>query len=87
MLEPHSLRECLDDTFKLVVQLEASVRGTLDNLLLKELVSVLQIPSPKVSETCISVSSSSYGTGGDCSTSEGLGVGSSFSTQATSTFQ
>jgi len=86
MVEPHNLRECLDDTFKLVVQLEASVRGALDDLWIEDIASVLQMTSPRVSKACISVSSSSYGTG-DCSTFESSGVGTPFSTQATSLFQ
>ena len=87
-IEPHNLRECLDDTFSLVVQMEASVRGALDDLLIEELGSVTQINSSRVSEACVSASSGSYGTG-DCSTFEGLGgVGvSSFSTLASSTFR
>ena len=36
-VEPETLRECLDDTFRLVVQMEASVREALDHVYLAEL--------------------------------------------------
>ncbi|MGK3734761.1 MAG: hypothetical protein ACI8RD_001608 [Bacillariaceae sp.] len=88
-VEPHNLRQCLDDTFSLVVQMEASIRGALDDLLVEELGSVTKTnSSSRVSEACISASSGSYGTG-DCSAFEGLGgVGvSSFSTLSSSTFR
>ena len=80
-VEPHNLRSCLDDTFSLVVQMEASGRTALEDQLLEELASVTQMNISKVSEVCIS-------TIGDCSSFRGLGSGAApFSTLASSTFR
>ena len=66
-VEPHTLRACLDDTFSLVVQMEATVRDALDSQLLKEVANVTQIDhSSRYREACASVDM--YGTK-DCSAS------------------
>ncbi|KAL3906527.1 MAG: hypothetical protein SGILL_009234, partial [Bacillariaceae sp.] len=54
--EPHALRDCLDDTFSIVVKMETTVRGALDEQLLEELASISDHLHSKVSEACISVS-------------------------------
>mmetsp|Transcript_16522 Transcript_16522/g.45522 ORF Transcript_16522/g.45522 Transcript_16522/m.45522 type:complete len:419 (+) Transcript_16522:134-1390(+) len=81
-MEPHNLRTCLDDTFSLVVQMEATVRDALDTQLLQELATVTQLKSSSTyQEACASVDM--YGTR-ECSASShssfrGLGT-SAFST-------
>ena len=61
MVEPHNLRTCLDDTFSLVVQMEASIRDAIDDQLLKDLEAVTQIEnSSRYREACVLVDM--YGT-------------------------
>lgn len=54
--EPYQLRDCLDDTFSIVVKMETTVRGALDEKLIHELTGISESLSSKVSEACISVS-------------------------------
>jgi hypothetical protein len=54
--EPHALRDCLDDTFSIVVKMETTVRGALDEELLEELAGISKQLHSKVSEACVSVS-------------------------------
>ncbi|KAL3919172.1 MAG: hypothetical protein SGILL_003888 [Bacillariaceae sp.] len=54
--EPQNLRECLDDTFSIVVKMETTVRGALDEQLLEELAGISDNLHSKVSEACVSVS-------------------------------
>jgi hypothetical protein len=90
--EPHTLRSCLDDTFSLVVQMEAAVRDAMDDQLIEELAKVTKLANaPKIREACISVSPGTYGMN-ECSLStpgsfRGLGGGVPLSTRATSKFR
>jgi hypothetical protein len=54
--EPYSLRDCLDDTFSIVVKMETTVRGALDDQLIQELSGISESLNSKVSDACISVS-------------------------------
>jgi hypothetical protein len=54
--EPYTLRDCLDDTFSIVVKMETTVRGALDEQLIMELSDISKSLDSKVSEACISVS-------------------------------
>lgn len=90
-VEPHNLRACLDDTFSLVVQMEATVRNALDDQLIGELAELTKITThSKVREACVSVSPGSYGIN-ECSAPSshssfrGIGgAGRTFTSQATS---
>jgi len=90
--EPHNLRSCLDDTFSLVVQMEATVRDAMDDQLIEELAKVTKLTNAsKLRDACVSVSPGTYGMN-DCSVSahgnfRGLGGGVPFSTLATSTLR
>lgn len=64
--EPHNLRSCLDDTFSIVVRMETTIRGALDEQLVEELAEINEMRHhSKVSEACISVSGEGtmYGVG------------------------
>jgi hypothetical protein len=66
MTEPHALRDCLDDTFSIVVKMEAIVRGALDEQLVEELAEISESLHTKTSEACIAVSGAGgavYGAG------------------------
>jgi hypothetical protein len=54
--EPYTLRDCLDDTFSIVVKMETTVRGALDAQLIMELSEISESLDSKVIEACISVS-------------------------------
>lgn len=54
--EPYALRDCLDDTFSIVVKMETTVRGALDEKLITELSEISGALNSKYSEACISVS-------------------------------
>jgi len=88
--EPHNLRDCLDDTFSLVIQMEASVREALDGQLMEELATVTKLTKASpLREACISVTPGTYGID-ECSDSRrfrGLGGSAKFSTLATSTLR
>jgi len=59
--EPHDLRACLDDTFSLVIQMEAAIRDALDDQLFEELERITQVAyTSKYREACVSVNM--YGT-------------------------
>lgn len=54
--EPHDLRSCLDDTFSLVVQMEAAIRDALDDQLFEELERITQVANTsKYREACVSL--------------------------------
>lgn len=60
--EPHSLRACLDDTFALVIQMEATVREALDDELIQELAKITELTKDsKLREACVSVTPGSFG--------------------------
>jgi len=87
--EPHSLRSCLDDTFSLVVQMEAAVRDAMDDQLIEELAKVTKLANAsKIREACVSVTPGTYGMN-ECSVGSfrGPGVGVPLSTRASLTFR
>lgn len=70
--EPHTLRSCLDDTFSLVVQMEATVREALDDELVEELAKITELTKEsKLREACVSVTPGSFGMS-DCGVSGGM---------------
>jgi hypothetical protein len=54
--EPSSLRECLDDTFSIVVKMETTVRGAMDEQIVEELARINDSYHSKVGEACITAS-------------------------------
>lgn len=81
--EPHTLRACLDDTFSLVVQMEATVREALDDELVEELAKITELTKEsKLREACVSVTPGSFGKN-DC----GVGESMPLSTLAASTLR
>jgi len=93
--EQTNLRSCLDDTFSVVVQMEATVRDAIDDKLIEELARITNLTdASKLREACVSMSPGTYGVN-ECSEStgsfRGLGGGMPggipFSTLATSTFR
>ncbi|KAG7350799.1 hypothetical protein IV203_010159 [Nitzschia inconspicua] len=83
--EPYQLRDCLDDTFSIVVKMETTVRGALDEQLIHELSGINERLSSKVGEACVSVSGiggAIYGAG-SCDAYMGGDLGAFFITPAT----
>merc|ERR1712086_1225573 len=90
--EPHQLRVCLDDTFSIIVQMEAAVRDAMDEQLVEELAEITKhTRDSKILEACVSTTPGSYGLDA-CSLSgpggfRALGRGMPLSTLATSIFR
>lgn len=64
--EPHALRDCLDETYSIIVQMETTVRGALDEQIVRELAEINEMTHyGKVREACLSGSGSGsmYGMG------------------------
>ena len=60
--EPHELRSCLDDTFSIIVQMEAAVRDAMDEQLAEELAEITKRANDsKHREACVSMTSGNYG--------------------------
>lgn len=72
--DPYGLRACLDNTFVHVVDRETSMRGALDEQLLRELEEINRDFHSRVSEACISVQGSGQDPlrAGDCSNIQDL---------------
>mmetsp|Transcript_19097 Transcript_19097/g.33644 ORF Transcript_19097/g.33644 Transcript_19097/m.33644 type:complete len:141 (+) Transcript_19097:27-449(+) len=85
--EAHALRDCLDDTFSIVVKMETAVRGALDEELVKELAEVSNSYETQVSEACVTVSGVGGAIYGAGSCDSYLGNLGSFVVQPVSSFQ
>lgn len=72
--EPHALRECLDDTFSIVVKMETTVRGAMDDQIVEELAEINDTFHSKVSEACISASGMGMSGTGTCANFGDLGA-------------
>lgn len=73
--EPHDLRECLDDTFYHLIEMETTTRGALDDQVIEKLAEINETFHSRVSEACISVQGSGilYGSG-SCYNTNDLGA-------------
>ena len=71
--EPGTLRECLDDTYSIVMKMETTVRGAMDEQIVQELSEINDAFHSKVSEACITATGvSPSGMNGVCSNFGGL---------------
>jgi len=77
--EPHDLRDCLDDTFYHLIEMETTTRGALDDQVVEKLAEINETFHSRVSEACVSVQGSGngfmYGSGsGSCYNTNDLGA-------------
>ena len=75
--QPEGLRQCLDDTFYHLIEMETEVRGALDDEVLQTLVDINHTFHSKVSEACIATQGSGTGVlygSGSCYTNGDLGA-------------
>jgi len=73
--EPGTLRECLDDTYSVVMKMETTVRGAMDEQIVQELSEINDAFHSKVSEACITATGvSPSGINGVCANFGDLGA-------------
>jgi hypothetical protein len=72
--EPHVLRECLDDTYSIIMKMETTVRGAMDEQIVQELAEINDTFHSKVGEACFTATGVDTGMNGICANFGDLGA-------------